>query len=91
LSFKVPTSVSTARGRGCDAGGGTSAAVAVIGEGRIDVIEQRGAAVTGIDAIHRFNDCLSTQIRINVGSNCDGFHLLLGAHDMFERRPEFVG
>ena len=54
-------------------------------------VGENGDAVTAIDAIHRFTDRPSTQIGVIVGSNCDGFHLLLAAHDMFERRAEFVG
>ena len=65
--------------------------IARLDGGAAEHVSEDGNAVTAIDAIQRFSDCPSTQIRVIVGSNCDGFHLLLAAHDMFERRAEFVG
>src|SRR6266576_6398059 len=54
-----------------------------VGRRAAEHVGENGNAVTAIDAIHRFSDRPSTQIRVIVGSNCDGFHLLLAAHELW--------
>ena len=48
-------------------------------------------AIAAVDAVDGFNDVISAQIRVVLGSDRDSFDLLLRAHHMFERRLELVG
>src|SRR3954453_14309868 len=62
-----------------------------VGRRAAEHVSQDRNTVATLDAAYRVNDIASTQIGVVLGSDCDGFNLSLLTHDMFERRPKFVG
>src|SRR6266581_3640478 len=62
-----------------------------IGRCAAEHVGEDGDAVARVDTVDRLDDVASTQIRVVLGTDRDGFDLFLRTHDMFERRLELVG